>query len=396
MPAIRPDAPAQVPQYGSNEHKDELAQRIMEHILGQLDAPMPQAPKAPTPQPLGWAQAAAAAMNPEFINYFQQQANAPGQAAYQQSQNMFEAAMQGRREALTAGTQLLGRDITGQYSLLRPSAASRGQVKESTITGDAARALGVDPSKSWRIRQVFDPITRAFSDPEVIGEVPYSPVVMPGVFDGNPGVGVVSRSGSAAGSARQIPGMQPTPPEGTVTSIAGDVSNLAGLSDVWDSWRELKGKTEGAGSLTDRFGQVVGTALGESKYGGWLAPEYAKFVANAKTSLNRYIKQQTGAQFSITEMNRYDAMWPKAWDAPDVAKEKIQKLQEQALIDMRSRLGSHPGAGPAAAGVRTPNIGPMSGKMLKASDFNKIADPAKRQSEMQRFRADGGVIIEGQ
>jgi hypothetical protein len=92
--------------------------------------------------------------------------------------------------------------------------------------------------------------------------------------------------------------------------------------------------------------------IGETRLGGALAPDYAKYVADRRAALNAYIKSTTGAQFSVKELERYETQYPEPFDPEDVAERKLQVLAERALIDMQAKLRAFPAAAPAAPAAR--------------------------------------------
>jgi hypothetical protein len=113
------DQPQGQPQ--QPDHLDALAEvmakldpAVVQHILGTLNAPSPVAPTPPAFTGLSPLKAAAAAMNPQFAPTLINQQMAPEQARFQQQQAAFEQAMQGKREALTAGASIYN---TGQKAM---------------------------------------------------------------------------------------------------------------------------------------------------------------------------------------------------------------------------------------------------------------------------------------
>jgi hypothetical protein len=151
----------------------------------------------------------------------------------------------------------------------------------------------------------------------------------------------------------------PTPPAGIVTSVAQGTATIAGLESLYTAYQDIRAKTAGEGGMMDVARQGVGTFVGETRMGGALAPEYAKYTAARRRALNSYIKAMTGAQFSVKELTRYDTQYPEPWDPEEVAVEKIKQLREQAMTDMQAKLRAFPGAGaaapqPEAAGTADP------------------------------------------
>jgi hypothetical protein len=72
-------------------------------------------------------------------------------------------------------------------------------------------------------------------------------------------------------------------------------------------------------------------------------PEMAIFMATRRAALNRYIKAVTGAQFSIAELDRYEAQLPGSGADEAVADTKIRLLAQQALAEFKVLVAQNGG-----------------------------------------------------
>ena len=107
----------------------------------------------------------------------------------------------------------------------------------------------------------------------------------------------------------------------------------------------MREQTVGQGGALDVARQVGGTLVGETRLGGALAPEYAQYVAERRAALNAYIKSQTGAQFSVAELQRYETQYPEPWDPPELAQRKLETLRQRVLADMQTKQQLYPSVG---------------------------------------------------
>lgn len=259
----------------------------------------------------------------------------------------------------------------------------------------------MDPT-SGDIVPVVDPNSGELVNEMDLGPAGYAPAIMPGsepdaAGSPQPGIFKIPRG---QGKTTRISGpggatLQPQPPQGVVTSVAGEKATLQGLDVLGDAYVKVHDKTKGDESLYAKGKQMIGTAIGESRVGGafQFSKPYAEYTASKRASLNAYIKSVTGAQFSIKELKRYDSQYPEPWDPPDLAKEKLQDLAQRSVSDMQTKLAAYPSAGSAPGPLRS--RGPAFGKILPESSFDSIPVD-KRESEKQRFIKDGGTITKGQ
>lgn len=328
------------------KHDPQLLDALAEYFMRQIGQPEPQAPMAPNPVGLRPLQAAAAAMNPQFAPHFIQQANQPAQAQFNQQQQMFESALQGRREAVAGATALAGRDITGQYSMMLPRNQVRLQSKEDTITGDEAGKLGLDPSRGWKVRRVFNPVDGTLSGVEVMGEAWATPVVTPGTFNNQPGIGVVSRSGEARGTANVVPNAAPVAPVEPQTRLAQGRATLANIAEVKDVWKEFSGKARGPamfqGALDyglQKFPGTTRTLVPTQDYNTMSA-----FKSKIDNVVLRYVNSQSGKQYTIQELEKFRQFFPFIFDDEATVDNKLANLAQAIKNDIAATEQQFPNA----------------------------------------------------
>ena len=85
------------------------------------------------------------------------------------------------------------------------------------------------------------------------------------------------------------------------------------------------------------IGQVAQDKIAQGRYGRAFVskfgdPEVSSYYNKIRLSVYDYVKAQTGAQFSINEMDRYLASFPTSVDDPETAK---QLITEHALRAVR-------------------------------------------------------------
>jgi len=305
---------------------------LIPHIRQMLSQPDQQPPRYQPPQ-INPQQAYGLARNPQMAPQMMEYANAPSQALYQQQTDAFKAAMDQKKEALAAGTSLVNTS----------DRANRARTVDNTIVGE--------DGKPYRVRDVMDSAGNLISR-SVLGQAPQNLALLPspqGYFPAS------RQTGRGVGPPAKGPNSEtilPPPPAGVVQGVSSDVTTLGGLDDVWNAYKKIHNQTAGQGSLLDIGRQRVGTAVGETRLGGALAPDYARYTTSRRASLNSYIKSITGAQFSVKELERYDTQYPEPWDPEDIARKKIETLKDRATSDMQAKLRAFPAAGGQAARPR--------------------------------------------
>lgn len=159
---------------------------------------------------------------------------------------------------------------------------------------------------------------------------------------------VPTTGASAAGQTVTGPGGQPLmkqPSDKQIGQVASDVTTLQGINEIWKSYQTLHKATGGDQPTlsSSTLGRIIGTEVGETKYGGKFAPQYNLYISTRRAALNRYIKAITGAQFSVQEMQRYESQFPQATDDEEVARQKLGILAQQAAADMSAYITAHGG-----------------------------------------------------
>lgn len=76
---------------------------------------------------------------------------------------------------------------------------------------------------------------------------------------------------------------------------------------------------------------------------GISGPKFLQFDAARKRALNSYVKAQTGAQFSLKELDRYEAQFPLPWDDPETARVLLEALAAAAVGRMQSLITQYGG-----------------------------------------------------
>lgn len=164
---------------------------------------------------------------------------------------------------------------------------------------------------------------------------------------------------------------QPSP--GIQTSAARAVSTIAGFNDLRKVYDEYQKSQLGASpSLGSRLlTQARGAAA--SKFPGTAAvldPATTNFVRARRAALNRYIKDVTGAQFSIKELERYESQLPGPGEGPETALPAIQALVNQSLEQLRAFIRQNGGL---KAMISDPAL---QAKLASETDFSAFsADP---------------------
>lgn len=302
----------------------QLPPEVWDSLIKQATAPDPSMPQPGPERPLSMWEATAAALHPQLLSQFKRDPMAAPQ--FQGQMAAFQQAMQNKRSAMANLTTLGSRDIAGQYSLLRPGAAGKPQIR--IVAGpDGAPAL-----------QEFLPNGQGgFEAGKILATGPETLKMLQGQ-SGYEAVG--SHTGKPLGQPIVPPGGMPVPP-GVATTVAGDVTGFQALGDLGKAYDTIREKTQGQTPIGQYLRQV-----GSEKFrlASAYLPEYADYIAARRRALNAYVKSITGAQFSEAELTRYEKQYPEAWDSPEVAKNKIQLLQQSVVRDMKAKMAIYPGA----------------------------------------------------
>lgn len=182
---------------------------------------------------------------------------------------------------------------------------------------------------------------------------------------------------------------QPSP--GIQQSAARAVSTISGFADfekVYDDYQTQQlgvnpslGKrliAQGRGMLSEKF----------PKTGEVLDIPTSNFITARRAALNRYIKDVTGAQFSIKELERYESQLPGPGAPKESAIPKIRALVNQSLDQLRAFIRQNGGL---QAMVNDPDF---QAKVAKYTDFSEFhADP--NNPATQRWYEQGSAVEAG-
>lgn len=249
-------------------------------------------------------------------------------AGYQDQQANYESSLnQGKQQILLEAMRGDNRiDVMGMRNQER-----KLRLIPTTIVKDGVPTRVVD---------VFDPITNQYLGRHDQGDAGYAPFVQPAI-PGLSGPTIIPKTVQPGGGVREV-GNIPPPPQGIVRDLALDKASLEAIDKMKSAYMAIRAKT----SKQSLIGKIGRDFVGQTKYGGALSQtkDYASYASTMRNSLNAYIKAQTGAQFSVVEMDRYTALYPEPWDPEDLAATKIDNLRQRALADMREKLRNYPAA----------------------------------------------------
>jgi len=162
-------------------------------------------------------------------------------------------------------------------------------------------------------------------------------------------------------------GMNKPPSPGIQQAGARAISTIAGFKDMEAVYRDYQatqlgpspslGKrliTQGRGKLTEKFPSTMAV----------MDPKTINFVRARRAALNRYIKDVTGAQFSIKELERYESQLPGPGEGPETAIPAIQALVNQSLEQLRAFIRQNGGLN---AMIANPEL---QKKLAQETDFS--------------------------
>jgi hypothetical protein len=203
-----------------------------------------------------------------------------------------------------------------------------------------------------RVTDVYDPMTGEHLGRAQEEEAGYAPFIQPAIPGVSPPVRIprTGKAGTVEG------GVTPPPPGRIVSDVVADKASLQAIQQMSDAYKKIRSVTKDQG-LVEKAGKML---VGESRYGGAFkaTKPYAEYKSTVRNSLNAYIKNVTGAQFSVAELTRYEALFPEPWDEEDTAATKIANLQQRALVDMQEKLKLYPAGGspavPESSSAETP------------------------------------------
>src|SRR3990167_3441960 len=172
--------------------------------------------------------------------------------------------------------------------------------------------------------------------------------------------GTPTRGGNVTGTIPAGQGTQDAPPANTMRPQGGTgifKSAPASLTEQATRQSKFLSGLEGAFSTIDaahtaqvnRFcpspigmiGQVAQDKLAQGRYGRAFVskfgdPEVVNYYNKIRLSVYDYVKAQTGAQFSITEMDRYLASFPTSVDDQETAKGLIREHALRAVREINT------------------------------------------------------------
>lgn len=325
------------PMYPTTVNQPDQATILWNEILKRMNATAPVAPQVETSFGSRMKMIGARG-NPSLENMLTQEMlqNTPGGKEYLEKKTQYDAQQ-------SQIPQLASMYNTQQRNSNRPLKFVTKTINEN----------GVPQS----VVDIYDSTTGEYLGRNRQGET-FVPPALTQYVDPNLGaaqVGFASRTGNHDISP-VTEGGKPVgaiPPQGLVNEQGRTEANISGLESVRDAYREIRSKTEGQLPMMQWAREKGVNAI---PFLSATFPDYANYIARRRASLNSYVKQQTGAQFSIKELDRYEGQYPEPWDPEDVADQKLASLRERALADMQARLKMYP------------NLGGKKNKKLDAAD----------------------------
>jgi hypothetical protein len=146
--------------------------------------------------------------------------------------------------------------------------------------------------------------------------------------------------------------LQPIPPVGIINAAVSNVESkqaLDALVGAYNTARQTFGIEYANPSILAGVRAKISQGLSQHQWlrdlelAGISAPKFLQFDAARKRALNSYVKAQTGAQFSIRELDRYEAQFPLPWDDPETARQLLESLAAAAVGRMNSLIGQYGG-----------------------------------------------------
>lgn len=321
----------------------KLPQEVLQQILGQLKAPAPTAPTPPVFQGLSPLKAAAAAMNPQFAPTLINQQMAPEQARFQQQQAAFEAAMQGRREAIASGTSLVntaGRaDAARDVASLRGPAMAKGQIRvvEGPDGKPALQEFVPDGSGGFtpgKILATGPDTLRFLATPE--GYIPAS-----------------SKTGQTQGYVQKPGGGNalPPPPAGAAVAVAGQEAAQGMLGTIKGTWQQFSKEARGPAAVQgaiqwglESFPGATRTVVPEQDY-----ITQSGYKAAMDNAILKYVNSLSGKQYTVKELEKFRGLFPNIYDPEQVVDQKIASLQAAVQRDIEALQKQYPATKKAAS-----------------------------------------------
>lgn len=144
------------------------------------------------------------------------------------------------------------------------------------------------------------------------------------------------------GNVRRL-GVAKSAPASAVEQSTRQQKFLSGLEGAFasiDAAHAAQVQRFGASAL-GMIGQVAQDKIAQGRYGRAFVskfgdPEVVDYYNKIRLSVYDYVKAQTGAQFSITEMDRYLASFPTSVDDPETAKSLIWEHANRAVREINT------------------------------------------------------------
>lgn len=137
-------------------------------------------------------------------------------------------------------------------------------------------------------------------------------------------------------------GLRPAPPMMQEQALRASklVSGMHDILSTWDTASSAQQQRFGESPL-GVAGQQAQDLMSQGRYTrGFIDrfgdPQVADYYTKIRQTTYDYVKQQTGAQFSITEMDRYLALFPTTADTPQRAHALIQEVVDRAVREINT------------------------------------------------------------
>lgn len=344
----------------------EQGQSPSENLLSQFIAALQQEPQADiqSPKPIGVGDRLFLALKGARDQEFQKRVVEPlieERATF--PTRVAEAQESARRQKVKELGSAIGQ--VGQFNLRGERAAT----EESKRTANLARAqkafqAGGKPYKFTDIQLpdgspgiewgIIDPTTgdrivlgtRAKSKRGVVitNERGLQTLQDPYVDPGGPGGQGGVTGGSPGGKTLQTTGIPKPISPGIQRDVAQNISTIDGFAALKQAYAEIASSGTQYGRMGREFVGEFFPRIQEKD-----DPRMSIFVATRRAALNRYIKAVTGAQFSIKELERYEAQLPGAGADAHVADVKIRLLADQAIATFKVLVAQNGGLDAIAA-----------------------------------------------
>jgi len=357
-------AMAQPPQQSAAQPPDMIAQ-FLQQIMAALEEEEPDAEEMVAP-----AQSRGQAFAQNVQNAYAWQ---PEEQRQERAQMLYEQQMQQEeyargRPAAVARERQKATDRRVQQGFRGLDAASlleqrqamaeqrrRGGPQQSITRGNVRTDIGVEDSRSSTGMSDIDYQLIPQPDGSIKAvEIAWRPQAVRaqprwGMQNGQTGQVRVS---PITGQVDFDPSLQPIPPMGAITAAVSNVEAKQALDmlvGAYNTARQQFGIEYANPSALAKIRAKISQGLSKHEWlrdlegAGISAPKFLQFDAARKRALNSYIKAQTGAQFSVKELERYEAQFPLPWDDPETARAMLEALAAAAVGRMHSLISQYGG-----------------------------------------------------